>query len=188
MDESMLGDCWIELDKLRYSVGESVQFKVHLRDDQGKDVRSPRVEAFVRLPSGQEEPVLIVDDNGVATGTVRNSTQPGDYTIRASASSRAESTQVKNATARFLVYDQHLELDNPVADPSLMGSIAGLTGGRSVPPEMLPNLLRELAEKAETLTDKRETKLTLYDSWPMLVLLCSVLALEWFVRKRVGLV
>jgi len=188
MDESMLGDCWIELDKPRFAVGETVRFKVQLRDDKGKDVPNPKVEALVRLPDGKEEPVLIVNDNGIATGSVRNSTQPGDYTIRVTASAREGSSQAKNATARFLVFEQHLELDNPVADPTLLGNLAGLTGGKSVLPEKLPGLLQELAEKAEVLTEKRETKLTLYDSWPMLVLLCSVLALEWFVRKRVGMV
>ncbi len=188
MDESMLGDCWIELEKPRFSVGETVKFKVQLRDDKGKDVYGPKVEAFIRLPDGKEEQALIVNDNGIATGSVRNTSQPGDYSIRATASSPEGNSQMKTATARFLVFDQNLELDNPVADPTLLGSIAGLTGGTSVPPEMLPNLLEELAEKAEMLTEKRETKLTLYDSWPMLILLCFVLASEWFVRKRVGLV
>lgn len=204
MDESMLGDCWIELPKPRFSPGETVQFRVHLKNDKGEEIRSPKVNAMVQYPDGRHEQAVIVDENGVATGSIRNATTAGDYTIRATASPRdagnlgpqASSLQGAGkmpanpgqATARFIVFDQNLELDNPVADPTLLGSIAELTGGKSVPPESLPALLEELEEKAELLTEKRETKRSLYDSWPMLILLCTSFALEWFLRKRFGLV
>ena len=185
MDESLQGDCWIELERPRYAVGETVKFKVLLRSEKGVEVRSPKVSATVRFPDMHEEQITMVDENGVATGSIRNTTKTGDYTIRATASS---GTEMREATARFLMFDQDLELDNPVMDSTLLGSIATMTGGTSIPPESLSALLEELDKKSELLTERRETKLTLYDSWPMLITLVLVMCLEWFLRKLFGLV
>lgn len=135
--------------------------------------------------------LIIVDENGVASGSFRNTNVPGDYTIHATASGSLGSgaeNQLRETSSRFLVFDQNLELDNPVADPTLLGSLASMTGGSLVPPETLPKLLEDLAEKSELLTEKRETKRSLYDTWPMMILFFTVLCGEWFLRKRSGLV
>lgn len=188
MDESLQGDCWIELDKTRFSAGDIVKFRVRLRNEKGEEVLSPKVDARVRFPDGREESLLMVDENGVATGSVRNAKDPGDYVIRATAGTGAASMELKESSARFIVFDQNLELDNPVADPTLLGSLATITGGTTIPPESFAKLLEDITEKAELLTEKRETKLSLYDSWPMLILLCAVLCIEWFLRKKWGMI
>ena len=95
--------------------------------------------------------------------------------------------EIKQASARFLVQDRNLELDNPVAYPKLLADIAALTGGRSVPPEQLGALIEDLLRQSDELVERRETKRTLFDSWGLLLLFISILSLEWFLRKYWGL-
>ena len=87
-----------------------------------------------------------------------------------------------------MVVDRNLELDNPVAYPRLLDNLAAMTDGKSVAPEQLPSLLDELAKKSNEFVEKRETRQSLYDSWGLFVPLLVLMALEWFLRKRWGLV
>ncbi|MGL6196325.1 MAG: hypothetical protein ACRC2T_16025, partial [Thermoguttaceae bacterium] len=191
MDDSMQGDCWIELERPRFGAGETVKFKVRLRTEKGEEVTNPKVEATVRYPDGEEETVSIINENGTATGSIRNTSRPGDYSIRATASPSGASALnigLHEASSRFLVFEQDMEMDNPVADPTLLANIAGITGASAVVAETLPNLLQELEKKSELLTEKRETKLTLYDSWFALILVILLFSIEWFLRKLWGMV
>lgn len=183
MDESVQGTCWIELDKVRYYPGEPVPFRVHLRNSQGEEVREPQVNVRIQRPDGQEEAIPILYESGIPTGSVRQTEMPGDYTILATVQTDNDQQEASN---RFLVYDQNMEMDNPTADPALLSSLSQITGGRTIPPESLPTFLEELLNKSSELVEKRETKISLYDTWPVLFLLITILSLEWFLRKRWG--
>jgi hypothetical protein len=57
---------------------------------------------------------------------------------------RQDSAVLGTAKARFLVYEQDLELDNAVAERGLLETLASMTGGESISPEQLPELLEKL--------------------------------------------
>jgi hypothetical protein len=135
-------------------------------------------------PGNVTEAVTLVSEDGIPTGSFRSTEFSGDYTIRVEAVLNGE---IKQATARFLVEDRNLELDNPIAYPRLLSDIATLTGGRSVPPEQLGALIEELLRQSDELVERRETKRTLFDTWFLLLAFISVLSLEWFLRKYWGL-
>ncbi|MGL6225244.1 MAG: glutamine amidotransferase [Thermoguttaceae bacterium] len=124
-----------------------------------------------------------VHESSIPTGSVRQTEMPGDYTILATVQADGEQEEAIN---RFLVYDHNIELDNPTPDPALLSSLSQITGGRTIPPESLPTFLEELVNKSSELVEKRDTRITLYDTWPVLLLLIAVLSLEWFLRKRWG--
>ena len=84
--------------------------------------------------------------------------------------------------------EEDLELDNASADTGGMEALAAIAHGRSIAPEQLPELLDELAAQTEHLEEKTETKRTYWDTWPFFLLLVGVLSVEWFLRKRWGLV
>ncbi len=111
---------------------------------------------------------------------------PGDYMLRVQASYNG--AQVGQAQARFLVYQQDLELDNPAADRALLESLASMTRGKSIAPEQLPSLLEELSRAAEKLQVEMQTKHTLWDTWPFFFLFVALLGVEWYLRKKWGLV
>ena len=93
-----------------------------------------------------------------------------------------------SSECRFLVVEQDLELDHAAADATLLESLAAMTGGRSLVPEELSNLIERLAEDTESLKVRTETKKSLWDTWGGFLLLVGLLAAEWYLRKRWGLV
>jgi hypothetical protein len=45
-----------------------------------------------------------------------------------------------------------------------------------------------LAAQTEDLEVRHETKFTFWDTWPFFLVLVSLLTVDWFLRKRWGLV
>ena len=86
------------------------------------------------------------------------------------------------------MFEEDLELDNASADVTGLESLAAMTGGESIAAEQLPELLEKLLENTENLEDRVETKRTYWDRWPFFLLLVGLLGVEWYLRKRWGLV
>ena len=190
-DDLLEGDCWIELDKTRFLPGETVPFRIRAKAKSGEEILSPDASVTVETPDGSTQTVALIDENGVMTGSFRATQQPGDYRISATVqteTSPTDSDSVQSATARFLIIDRNIELDNPIASPTVLENIAGMTGGRTIAPEQFPQLLAELARQSNDLVEHRETKKTLYDTWPFLLMFVACISAEWFFRKRRGAV
>lgn len=190
MEDAMEGDCWITLDNVRLFPGETARFQVFMKSTDGDVIRNFKALATVVKPDGSDENIVLIDEEGIPTGSFRSTEQSGDYKIRIEAVVDNKQTEPvsRTANARFMVYDSNLELDNPIAYPKLLDNISDLSGGRSIAPEQLPDLIQELYEKSNELIEPRETKQTLYDNWFVLSAFVLVLGIEWFLRKRLGLV
>ena len=178
------GTCWITVENNRLMPSDTAKFQIFMRSETGEDIRGFSASATVAKPDGIADAVTLVPEDGILTGSFRSTDFSGDYTIQVEA---VHDGDTKTATARFLVQDRNLELDDPRALPTLLSAIAADTGGRSVPPEQLGGLIEELLQQSDDLVEKRETKRTLYDSWIVLLLFISVLSLEWFLRKHWGM-
>lgn len=197
MDDALSGDCWITLDKKRFQASEAVKFKINLQGPDGEFVKNASASATILYPNGREEPIPLFDEDGVPGGSFRMTDEVGDYTINASAFNPLDTgsgersgsqPETKYASARFTVLDRNIELENPIAETKLLESLTNVTGGRTVPPEQLGSLLEEISQKSMDLVERRETKRTLYDSWPFLLSFIAILSVEWFLRKKWGLV
>jgi len=95
------------------------------------------------------------------------------------------------ASARFLVPDQDMELDQPAAEPTLLAALANLTaeaGGQGYAPEELPALLEQLQSRTTEFEEEISKHRTLWDTWPLFLSLVAVLGAEWWLRKQWGLV
>lgn len=187
------GELLVEMDKTRFAPNEPAEFRLRYRPESGGASDTWNASAVVVGPDGTE---CSVDLTAVAdavtptfTGVFRQAALVGDYWLRASIrSARNSAAASKEGGARFLVESRNPELDNPAASPALMANIAELTGGRAVLPEELPALLDELSQKKETLISTRQISRTLYDTWPVFILFTLLLSIEWYLRKRWGMV
>jgi len=94
--------------------------------------------------------------------------------------------KVKKVVAEFSVDPvssaEELELS---ADRGLLRRLANLTGGVVVEPHQAHEVTAALGPKSLIRRERREYRL--WDSWPLLVLVVLVAAVEWTLRKRVGL-
>ncbi|MDZ4779852.1 MAG: glutamine amidotransferase [Planctomycetia bacterium] len=185
-DEATDGSVWIKLAERRFSPAARVEFTSGALDADGLPVTGAEFTARVTSPDGKTQSIGLARQGDQALGTFLGGLEAGDYTLDVEGTKDGKS--LGQGKSRFLVFAQDLELDNPAADPASLASLAAMTGGRSLPPEQLPALLRELQDKARDSDVSSETKQSLWDNWLVLIAFVSLLATEWYLRKRWGLV
>jgi hypothetical protein len=188
-DEQTEGRVWIRLAGRRAMRGSRVDFEFGAENAQGEPIDSAKYEVSVQTPDNRAEEVRPIKSGDEWGATFRETTKPGDYRIKVVA--RRGNEELGAAEARFLVPHQDLELDRPAAEPSLMTQLAEMTkpaGGEALAAEELPDLLKELAANEPELKQEVIAKTTYWDTWPFFLMFVGLLGIEWFLRKRWGLV
>jgi uncharacterized membrane protein len=185
-DESLEGTVWIKLAQRRFLPGQAVEFSAGAQSPSGGPVEDADYRAEIVLPGGSVQELQLVRGEDEMSGSFQPTEASGDYAIRVTASK--EGQLLGSTESRFLVVEQDLELDHAAADATLLESLAAMTGGRSLVPEELSNLIERLAEDTESLKVRTETKKSLWDTWGFFLVLVGLLAAEWYLRKRWGLV
>ncbi|MGA2030792.1 MAG: hypothetical protein ABSG68_00920 [Thermoguttaceae bacterium] len=185
-DAAMEGSVWIKLEKRCFAPTEAVEFSVGAQSANGEAVKDAEFKVEVLPPAGRRSGVPVLRQDEQSSGTFREAREKGDYLIEVTATRHGQS--LGTARARFLVSPQDLELDNASADAETMESLATMTGGRTVAPEQLSELIRQLAAQTQNFEVQQETKKTFWDKWPFFLLLVCLLSTEWYFRKRWGLV
>jgi uncharacterized membrane protein len=185
-DQTQDGNVWIRLEQRRFAPSQPVEFTVGATSPAGGPMADAEFKAEIVLPNGTRRPLPLARKGEQMAGFCSDTQLAGDYAIEVTASQKG---QPLGATrARFLVFEQDLELDNASADAGTMESLAATTGGRSLAPEELPELIRSLCEDTENLEVQQETKKTFWDTWPFFLTIIALLTVEWYLRKRWGLV
>jgi hypothetical protein len=189
-DQAAEGDVWVRLAKRRFAPSEPVDFTMGARSASGEPIADADFNAEIVLPDGKRLPFEPVREDEQMTGEFRKTEAAGDYAIEVTATH--EGTPLGSVRARFLVFEQDLELDNAAADTASLESLAKMTGGQSLAPEELSDLIERLARQTEILQIRQESKLTLWtEQWyigTLFLILVVLLGVEWYLRKRWGLV
>ncbi len=185
-DESQEGSVWIKLEQRRFAPGQRVEFSAGARDQAGEPLKDAEFKVEIVLPDGNRRPLSLIRQADHFSGSFRDTQMPGDYAIEAKVTQNGQN--YGSARGRFAVSEQDLELDNASADAETMKSIAAMTGGQSLAPEQLPELIKQLTEQTSQFEIQQETKSTFWDTWPFFLFLVALLTVEWYLRKRWGLV
>ena len=178
----------VRLDARRIASGQSLDFHVTARDAKGSALTGLKIETRVTLEGDPKtkysEPVDVFKKGEESQGTFfASQAPPGDY--RVSVVATRDGKEVGHDSARFIVYQDDREMENPAADRALLRQMAETSGGEFVAPEQLPKFLQSLRGKLSTETYS-QTERKVWDNWPFLLLFTSLLMLEWFLRKRHG--
>ncbi len=188
-DDADQSDVWIKLDKRRFSLGERVDFLAGVKTSQGAPIADATFDVQVELPDGSRRPLKLAKQGDAMTGNFLETKTLGDYTVVVTARQGTATLGVRRS--RFLTFDQDLELEDPAARPALMSALAKVTetaGGKAVPPEQLIDLLKDFQKHPPEMLVQRENKYTPWDTWPFLLAFTALLTIEWFLRKKWGLV
>lgn len=176
----------LTLDRRRVPVGGRVELTVTARDAKGEPMPDLKYDTKITrdAPNATPENVEVFNQGTEAKGTHFVTGKPGDYKATVTATNSSGKT-IGTDSARFLVYQDDRELENPAADLSLLKQIAKATEAEYVPPEGLAKYIASLDKSlvTEYVTQK---DVRIWDNWWFLMLFALILTLEWFLRKRHG--
>lgn len=185
-DQAQEGAIWVRLAQRRFAPSQRVEFTMGAMSPSGEPVSDATFNAEVVLPDGTKRPLSLVRQDDQMAGSFRDTQTAGDYSIEVTATQKDQ--PLGSTRSRFLVFQQDLELDNASADAATLGSLAVMTGGQSLAPEQLPELVKKLLDETASLDVQQETKKTFWDTWSFFLTLVGLLGVEWYLRKRWGLV
>jgi uncharacterized membrane protein len=197
--EETEGNVWVKPDVRRLAAGGRVGFSAGVRGKGGLDLKDARFDAKVIGPNGGEAPVQTVRDKDEDCGTFWKTDAPGEYRLVVKGTARdADGQEVSGeASARFLVYQDDAEMSRRAADHEFLKRLAAAGGGKFHPgdEEELARYLRELPSqplagwrpKADLWPDWRRSGLSAFLP-ALLVVFVALVSLEWFLRRRWGLV
>ena len=177
---------WVKVEPRNYSPGATATLSFGARTEDGKPLNDAEFQVEVTKPDGKIEKPVPRKMNDEHSAEFSATSEPGDYWVRVTARRNGELMRETGYT-RFIVDARDLELDYPSADHDFLKELASITGGSSMKPEDLGSLLERLKlTKFNALT--RIQVITLWDNWWFLLAFVSLMSLEWYLRKKRGLV
>ena len=182
------GQVRIELDRRRISQGQKLDLKVAARDAKDEPIADAKFEVQIEYlgPKAKPEHVDVFNQGVESRGAYYALGEAGEYRATVHAKS-AKGQDLGVDVARFQVYQDDRELENPSADKSLLEQISSITGGKFLAPEALDKHLQSLGDGLYT-EYVRHTEYRAWDNWPFFLLFVLLLSAEWWLRKRKGLV
>ena len=177
---------WVKVQPRNLAPGGVSTLTFGARAVDGSPLKEAEFQIKVIGPDGVETSLTPRSANGEYSAEFLKTQAPGDYWVRASAKQGGQMLGF-DAFTRFIVDARDLELDYPSADYEFLKQLASITGGSTQNPEELDGLIDRL--KVAKLSDLTRIQLiTLWDNWWFLMTFVSVMSLEWFLRKKRGLV
>ncbi|MBX6316289.1 MAG: hypothetical protein IRY99_25755, partial [Isosphaeraceae bacterium] len=174
----------LSLDTRRIALGQKVELTVIARDAKKDPIPDVQYETKIIGPDGKEERIDPLFHQGTeARATYFAHRAPGEYKVVVTGTAKGK--DLGRDSARFFVYQDDRELENPAADRALLNQIAELTGGKALQPEQLGGYLKSLDTHSLTeTTTQREYQV--WDNWPFFLIFTALLTFEWWLRKRMG--
>jgi len=203
------GAVWVRPDARRLAAGGKLGFSVGLRGKGGVDIKDARFEVKVIGPQQVETQVPTSRDQNDERGTYWKTDVPGEYRIIVQGRGKDYdgSTAGGEATARFLIYQDEVEMARQAADHEFLAKLANAGGGKAFRAEELTQFLQDLRTlplpqsrpRAKLWPDWRRGPASpaARDQFAALagsgILTCFVLFValvcgEWFLRRYWGLV
>ncbi len=175
----------LTLERRRLGVGQTLEMSVTARDAKGSPLTGLTYKTKVEREGldPTSEAVELYTQGDEAKGSYDAKPQPGDYKVSVVASQNGQ--EIGSDSARFLIYQDDRELENPSADLALARQIAEITSGESVPVEGLGKYLKGIDQSTYT-EYLSPTEHKVWDNWPFLLIFTALLMLEWWLRKRHG--
>jgi uncharacterized membrane protein len=187
-EEDSGGGVRLRLDRRRVAAGEKQMLEAYVSGPDGKTPPDVTLETTVK--NNDDDSVA----KGVALqkrmegfgGTTEALPKPGDYTV--SVTAKAGGVEIGSASAKFVVFEENLELRQLAADFESLRKLAADTGGEFHPAEDFVKFVKSLKTRNLNLEVTKPIIENLWDRWELLAVFIALLGAEWLLRKQNGLV
>jgi uncharacterized membrane protein len=184
----------IVLPQRRYQPRGDIKFNVVV-NSISEETQAPTFQGKLISPTGAVNPVRVFPVGTEFMGEIDPDwvSEPGLYRIEVEGARGTNSIGVSKR--EFIVMDRDKEKSNPVANPEQLARLASQTadqGGKTIAPEKLSEILDQLI--ADPPVAKIEVPIKnrfgdqFTDSAIFLLAFTALLTVEWFLRKKWGLV
>jgi hypothetical protein len=173
----------LNADRSNYRLGEKVSLNARLLDAYYHPIKAASATATIKSEGGQTQQIVLRATPG-SPGLYTAEFQPervGRYEVSLTSPANPQA----RASTAFMVESLALERQKPELDEALLKKVAAAGGGRYYAPDALSDWMRSLPNNP--LTVRSEQEIELWDSPLFLLLFIVPLAIEWFLRKRRGL-
>jgi uncharacterized membrane protein len=194
------GSVWVRPETRHLPLHTDLSFAVGLRSKGGVDITngSYKVEVYGPGPDGSRTEVTTVRTATEDRGTFGRTDLPGEYRLEVSGKGvgpDGEEVTGGPLSARFIVYDEDVELTRRSADHDFLRKLAAAGGGQFHRPEELNRFLEQLADQP---TAHGRLKMDLWPNWrgtarsgflvSFFLVFVALLSVEWGLRRRWGMV
>ena len=179
----------LKLDARKVSVGQKLEITASARDAKNEPIFDAQYETTVTKldasgkPEGKPEPVPLYPQGDDAHGPFFANGQPGEYEVTVKGTRLGK--EIGTDHARFMVYQDNRELENPAADLALLKQISEITGGIALKSEDLTKHLEGPNPRPRRLS-VTQVDHKLWDNWTFFLIFVAILSAEWALRKAKG--
>ncbi len=176
----------IKPSKKNYSTGENIDFTGQVYDETFNPVSDAEVKVKVNGEKENYDLILSAVGNGLYEGSLQIN-KAGNYNYSGEATQ--DGNKLGTDAGKFNVGEVDIEMINPQMNYDFLNSLANETGGKfynSSNYHKLFSLIKELNKKAS----KEKTSVSEIRLWSnewLMVIAILLFALEWFFRKRAGM-
>jgi hypothetical protein len=173
-------DITLRLAQQSATIGQSVGIEVLL----DRAVAHPPSEVTISLPDGSSERVPL-SRSSASELRLEGSFRPARAGVHAVALDAVDIEPARQQ--RFLsVFDPSVERVNTSADPAFMRLVAERTGGRVFDPADAGSYAEHVRKHRFSTIASNEAQ-WVWNRFPILLMLCVWLGLEWILRRKVGM-
>jgi hypothetical protein len=172
--------------KSQFTQGEPIEFAAQVYDASANPIENAQLKVTAKGSGGEFETALRSIGSGRYEGTM-DGVPEGDYTFRAAAS--LDGQTLGEDKGRFTVGELNLEFQDTRMNVQLLRQLAARSGGKYFSPLEISDL-PEAIRSQQSFAPREIQRAQSFELWNwkyMLALVVLLLAIEWFVRKRSGM-
>ncbi len=180
-------------DQLSYAPDTPIKVLVKLVEEDNRPVRDAKVtvrvyrEQALLMSKGM---TLREDSNGIYETELPGMQDYGKYRLEIVSKDAARLLSLEKADPVECAFSvvglrNPAELAELTVDLGTLGKVAELSGGRVAGVDDVESLIDAFGAGTQTVHEPREV--TLWDAWPLLLLMVCCVTAEWLLRRRAGL-
>ncbi len=176
----------IKTSKKIYSLGEEVEFTGQVYDATFNPVSDAEVKVNVTNDGEKSEIILNSVGNGLYEGTFQTN-KPGDYSF--SGEAKLDKLKLGTDAGSFNIGEVDIEMINPRMNYEFLKSLADRTGGEYFDQKNFAGLFPLLKRINESASKEKlvSSEISLWSTEWLMAAIILLFAIEWFLRKRAGM-